>query len=105
MSVALTGPAVFAFTAPSSPERHRALAEIFAPEKASKTSDADLAALLYDSVAKFLDGLNVPRGLKAVGYNAQDVEKLVRGAMDLIFGFLPAELKAWVDGAIVKDQL
>ena len=31
--------------------------------------------------------------------------KLVRGAMDLIFGPLPAELKTFIDGAIVKDQM
>lgn len=31
--------------------------------------------------------------------------KLVRGAMDLIFGFLPAELKQWIDSAIAKDTL
>lgn len=31
--------------------------------------------------------------------------KLINGAMDLIFGFLPAELKTWLDGSIAKDQL
>jgi hypothetical protein len=31
--------------------------------------------------------------------------KLVRGSMDLIFGFLPEELKQWVDAALQKDNL
>lgn len=31
--------------------------------------------------------------------------KLVRGAMDLIFGFLAGELKTWVDVALIKDPL
>lgn len=31
--------------------------------------------------------------------------KLVRGAMELIFGFLPAELKTWLDTALSKDSL
>ena len=31
--------------------------------------------------------------------------KLVRGALDLIFGFLPEGLKGWVDGALGKDEL
>lgn len=31
--------------------------------------------------------------------------KLINGAMDLIFGFLPAELKTWLDNAMAKDQL
>ncbi|THH10168.1 hypothetical protein EW145_g1521 [Phellinidium pouzarii] len=31
--------------------------------------------------------------------------KLVRGAMDLIFGFLPTELKAFIDAALAKDNM
>lgn len=29
--------------------------------------------------------------------------KLVRGAMDLIFGFVPTELKIWLDNAMGRD--
>lgn len=36
---------------------------------------------------------------------SQTTIKLARGAMDLIFGFLPAELKQWIDSAIAKDTL
>ncbi|KAI0801061.1 exocyst complex component Sec3-domain-containing protein [Fomes fomentarius] len=36
---------------------------------------------------------------------SQATTKLVRGAMDLIFGFLPMELKAWLDNAIARDSL
>ena len=36
---------------------------------------------------------------------SQATLKLVRGALDLIFGFLPTELKAWLDGAMSKDNL
>ncbi|KAI0961988.1 hypothetical protein AcW1_000916 [Taiwanofungus camphoratus] len=35
---------------------------------------------------------------------SQSTSKLVRGAMDLIFGFLPIELKTWLDGALNKDR-
>ena len=31
--------------------------------------------------------------------------KLVRGAMDLILGFLPAELKNWLDSILEKDSM
>ena len=31
--------------------------------------------------------------------------KLVRGAMDLIFGFLPLEVKSWIDSALAKDSM
>ncbi|EGN91691.1 hypothetical protein SERLA73DRAFT_67000 [Serpula lacrymans var. lacrymans S7.3] len=36
---------------------------------------------------------------------SQSTMKLVRGAMDLIFGFLPAELKAWLDTTLANDAL
>ena len=31
--------------------------------------------------------------------------KLVKGAMDLVFGFLPEELRQWVDAAFQKDNM
>ena len=36
---------------------------------------------------------------------SQATTKLIRGALDLIFGFLPAELKNWLDAALAKDSL
>ncbi|KAF7301154.1 Sec3-PIP2-bind domain-containing protein [Mycena indigotica] len=36
---------------------------------------------------------------------SQTTMKLVRGAMDLIFGFLPEELKSWLDNALAKDNM
>jgi hypothetical protein len=36
---------------------------------------------------------------------SQTTVKLIRGAMDLIFGFLPAEVKAWVENAVAKDNM
>jgi len=31
--------------------------------------------------------------------------KLIRGALEFIFGFLPAELKSWLDAALLKDNM
>jgi len=86
ISVALTGPAVFSFTAPSSPDRHRAAAVIFnefQPDgiDTSRVSDADIGPLLHDRIARFLVGLDVPRGLKAIGYKDSDVNELVTGTL------------------------
>lgn len=36
---------------------------------------------------------------------SQSTLKLVRGALDFIFGFLPAEFKTWLDTALAKDEL
>ncbi|KAG7450696.1 uncharacterized protein BT62DRAFT_927969 [Guyanagaster necrorhizus] len=35
---------------------------------------------------------------------SQTTMKLVRGALDLIFSFLPSELKTWLDSALAKDK-
>ncbi|KAJ3563274.1 hypothetical protein NP233_g9039 [Leucocoprinus birnbaumii] len=86
ISVALTGPAVFEFTAPSSPDRHREALAIFNSTNISDPSiaripDSDIGKHLYECIARFLDGLGAPRGLKAVGYSRSDVERLVEGAL------------------------
>lgn len=44
------------------------------------------------------------RSVGSVGFSPNTL-KLIRGAMDLVFGFLPAELKQWVDGALSRDGL
>lgn len=95
VSVALTGPAVFEFTAPSAPSRHREIARIFANGgedgfmmdrsediKISRLSDEEIGKVVYDRIAEFLVGvLGMPRGLKAIGYKNGDVEALVKGTI------------------------
>lgn len=36
---------------------------------------------------------------------SQTTVKLIRGALDLIFGFLPAELKSWFDAILERDRM
>ncbi|KAF5388190.1 hypothetical protein D9615_000409 [Tricholomella constricta] len=86
VSVALTGPAVFQFTAPSDPDRHREALAIFTNTSVTDPSitcipDRDIGAHLYEAIARFLDGLGVPRGLKAVGYSTSDLDMLVEGTL------------------------
>jgi len=86
ISVALTGPAVFRFTAPSSPDRHRVALSIFAgvsenDASISRLPDRDVGERLFDEIAKFLDSLGVPRGLRAVGYGPGDIPRLVEGTL------------------------
>ena len=85
-SVALSGPAVFQFTAPSSPERHREVLAIFhntTPSDPSISSipDSEVGAHLFEAIARFLDNLGVPRGLKAIGYTNADISRLVDGTI------------------------
>ncbi|KZP17276.1 Dehydroquinate synthase-like protein, partial [Athelia psychrophila] len=86
ISVALTGPAVFQFTAPSAPDRHREALAIFTSTNVTDPSitsipDREIGAHLYEAIARFLDGLGVPRGLKAIGYKSTDVDMLVQGTL------------------------
>lgn len=51
-----------------------------------------------------LDNYFRRQAARAAGLS-QSTVKLVRGAMDLIYGFLPAELKMWLDVALAKDKM
>ena len=43
--------------------------------------DSAVGDHLYEAIARFLDSLGVPRGLKAIGYTANDVPALVEGTL------------------------
>ncbi|KAI0278840.1 iron-containing alcohol dehydrogenase 1 [Russula aff. rugulosa BPL654] len=86
ISVALTGPAVFQFTAPSSPDRHRQVLAVFKQttlldQSITSIPDSAVGCHLFEAIASFLDGLGVPRGLEAVGYSKEDVPMLVEGTL------------------------
>ncbi|CCO31869.1 hydroxyacid-oxoacid transhydrogenase [Rhizoctonia solani AG-1 IB] len=44
-------------------------------------SDDAVGDFLYEQIARFLDNLGVPRGLKAVGYKNSDIDMLVQGTI------------------------
>lgn len=81
VSVAVTAPSVFKFTAASNPERHLAAAEAFGVD-ISNVKRENAGELLADAIAGFLVGLgDQPRGLKALGFTNQDLEALVEGTI------------------------
>ncbi|KAJ3180568.1 Hydroxyacid-oxoacid transhydrogenase, mitochondrial [Gaertneriomyces sp. JEL0708] len=80
ISVALTAPAVFSFTSDANPERHIEAAQLFGVDT-SRLRKEDAGKALSDALRKFLHELDVPNGLKAVGYGLQDVDKLVEGTL------------------------
>lgn len=47
----------------------------------SAIPDGEIGAHLYDEIARFLDSIDVPRGLTAVGYTKADIPRLVEGTL------------------------
>ncbi|XP_038966136.1 hydroxyacid-oxoacid transhydrogenase, mitochondrial isoform X4 [Rattus norvegicus] len=80
LSVVLTSPAVFTFTAQMFPERHLETAEILGANiRTAKIQDA--GPVLADALRKFLFDLNVDDGLAALGYSKDDIPSLVKGTL------------------------
>jgi hydroxyacid-oxoacid transhydrogenase len=85
VAVSLTAPAVFNFTAPSSPQRHREAAAIFMGDRAgelARVRDEDLGRVLQEEIRRFLDILGVPRGLSEVGYKNEDIATVSTNTSD-----------------------
>jgi len=81
VSVAVTAPAVFKFTAASNPERHLAAAELFGADISNAKAE-DAGEILSEEIKKFLVGLgDQPRGIMGLGYKAGDIPQLVEGTI------------------------
>lgn len=109
VAVSLTAPAVFQFTAPSSPQRHReALAVFLGKEREHELTslkDGDVGTALGEEIKKFLDLVGVPRGLTRVGYGTGDIEKLVEGCLPQRRVLDLAPVLAKDNLALEKEQL
>ena len=80
ISVILNAPAVFRFTATANPERHLAAAEALGAEGVQRRA-ADAGEILADRITWFMQRLNVPNGLRALGYSTADIPALVEGTL------------------------
>jgi len=80
ISVILNAPAVFRYTAAANPQRHLQAAEALGTN-VSNIRDADAGKVLADRITWFMRELQVPNGLKAVGYSSSDIDILVEGTL------------------------
>jgi len=80
MAVILNAPAVFRFTAPACPERHLEGARLLGVD-ITEAKKEDAGDILADAVISLMKKTGMPNGLAAVGYTAEDVDKLVEGTL------------------------
>lgn len=79
MSVVLTAPAVFRFTAPGDPERHLEAAALLGADVRGAAPD-DAGEVLAGRLGEIMRACAMPNGLAGVGYDEADVPALVDGA-------------------------
>lgn len=81
VSVAVSAPAVFRFTAASNPDRHLQAAEAFGVDITNAKRES-AGELLSEAISKFLDVLGgQPRGLKDLGFGSEHIDELVEGTI------------------------
>ena len=80
VSVILNAPAVFRFTAQASPDRHLRAAQVLGAD-VSGARAADAGKILADRLASIMRVLEIPAGLRAVGYERGDIPMLVEGTL------------------------
>jgi len=80
LSVIISAPAVFRFTAPACPERHIEGARLLGAD-VSRVRKEDAGALISDVLLQYMHKLEIPNGISAFGYTAEDIPALVEGTL------------------------
>lgn len=80
MSVILHAPAVFRWTAATNPALHLQAAQMMGADTRGATPD-DAGTILANAIVDIMRKTGMPNGLKALGFSAADVDKLVEGTL------------------------
>jgi hydroxyacid-oxoacid transhydrogenase len=80
VSVILNAPAVFRYTASTSPERHLQAAEALGAD-ITRVKPEDAGEVLARQIIDMMQDLRMPNGLSALGYVTADIPALVEGTL------------------------
>ncbi len=80
MSVILTAPAVFRFTAQADPRRHLEAARLLGADTAG-AKEEDAGTVLADRLVTIMRETGMPNGIRAVGIGEEQLDKLVAGTV------------------------
>lgn len=80
LAVILNAPAVFRFTAPANIERHLHIARMLGAD-VSGLNPEEAGEAVADALVQLLKRLDMPNGLRGIGYEPGDVDNLVAGAL------------------------
>ena len=80
VAVIVNAPAVFRFTAGSSPQRHLEAAAVLGADTAGAGAE-EAGDLLAGCIVDYMRRLDIPNGLRALGYDAGDIPALVEGTL------------------------
>ncbi|XP_017132030.1 probable hydroxyacid-oxoacid transhydrogenase, mitochondrial [Drosophila elegans] len=80
LSVVISAPAVFEFTAPACPDRHLEAAQLLGAE-VHGVRNSDAGRLLADTVRGFMQRAGIENGLRELGFSSSDVPALVAGTL------------------------
>jgi hydroxyacid-oxoacid transhydrogenase len=80
MSVVLTAPAVFRFTAEADPKRHLEAARLMGLDTRDVRSE-DAGELIASRVIELMRATGMPNGLIGIGYESDQIDSLVAGAL------------------------
>lgn len=80
MSVILHAPAVFRWTAPTNPALHLQAAQMMGVDTRGAAPE-DAGEILAGAIVDMMRKTGMPNGLKTIGFNEADVDKLVEGTL------------------------
>ena len=106
LSVTLHAPAVFKFTASANPERHLKAAELMGAD-ISDAKPEDAGTILSQQVVGIMKKLEMPNGLSSLGFNEDDIPKLVEGTLPQhrVTKLSPIPAEAGQLEALFKDSM